>query len=46
MEVLQRLRSNCWVGSSRDKLTLAVMEEALRAMKATRCHPRALMSGD
>ena len=44
MELLQWLQANCWV--SREKLTVAVMKEALRAMKATRCYPSLLISGN
>ena len=46
LELLQWLQANCRVDPSREKLTVAVMKEALRAGKATRCYPRALISGN
>ena len=46
MELLRWQHAHCSVDCSREKLTGAVMKDILRAMKATRCHPRALISGN
>ena len=46
MELLQWLQAYCWVDPNKEKLTVAVMKEALRAMKATWCYPRALINGN
>ena len=46
MELLQCLQVNGCVGPCREKPTTAVMKQALQAMKATRCYPRALICGN
>ena len=46
MELLQWLQVNGGVDPCREKLTTAVMKQALQAMKATRCYPRALICGN